>query len=138
MYPLLVSAISAIASNVIDRMAASAQSKVAAPAANFATVLEKSAAARTGSTTGGDSQVAALRQRLLDSPEVRTLLSSADPAKQPALSIAADGTLTARAADGRATTVLLSPESAAVARQLAALGNIAGQILPSATATISV
>lgn len=145
MYPLLVSAVSAIATNLIDKWAASGESKVAAPAENFVAVLEKSAAVRAGAPVGGDTQIAALRGRLLDSPEVRTLLASADPAKQPTLSIAADGTLTASTTDGRTTPVLLSPESAAAARELAALtaataatrNGAAGQILPATTAKIT-
>ena len=145
MYPLLISAVSSIASSLIEKLAASAQTKVAAPAENFAAVLEKSAAVRAGSPGSGDTQIAALRQRLLDSPEVRTLLASADPAKQPALSLSADGTLTARSADGRTTNILLSPESAATARELVALSNvnavphggIAGQILPPPATTIA-
>ena len=60
------------------------------------------------------------------------------------VSVAADGTLTARAADGRASNVVLSPESAAIARELAALsaasaspGTTAGQILPTFAVKIS-
>ena len=145
MYPLLISAASSIATSLIEKWADSRESKVAAPKENFAAVLEKSAAVRAGSPGSADTQIAALRQRLLDSPEIRTLLASADPAKQPALSLAADGTLTSRAADGRTTNVQLSPESAATARELAALsaaitiphGGNAGQILPATATTIA-
>ena len=143
MYPLLISAATSIASTLIDKFAAARESKaaakVAAPAESFATALDKSNA-----VTGG-TQIAALRQRLLDSPEVHTLLASADPAKQPALSLAADGTLSARTADGRTTAIALSPEAAATARSLASLTAAntvptvaaAGKILPPAAFPIS-
>ena len=142
MYPILISAASSIASTLIDKWAdaraAKAESKAVSSTENFATALGKSTAVTA------DTQIATLRQRLLDSPEVHTLLASADPAKQPALSLAADGTLSARMPDGRTTPVLLSPESAAAARELAALNAAhavapatpAGKILPPATFTI--
>ena len=119
MLPLLIPAVTSIASTLIDKWAdareAKAATQVAAPKENFATVLNKSAASAT------DTQIAALRQRLLDSPEIHTLLASADPAKQPALSIGADGTVSARTADGRTTAITLSAESSATARELAKL-----------------
>lgn len=119
MLPLLIPAVTSIASTLIDKWSAAHEAKaaaqVAAPTENFATVLNKSAASAT------DTQIATLRQRLLDSPEVHTLLASADPAKQPTLSIGADGTVSARTADGRTTAITLSPESTAAAREFAKL-----------------
>ncbi len=119
MYPLLISAATSLASTLIDKWAdareAKAAAQVTAPKENFAAVLNKSTASST------DSQIATLRQRLLDSPEVHTLMASADPAKQPALSIAADGTVSARTADGRTSAITLSPEGTAAAREIAKL-----------------
>ena len=118
MYPLLISAASSLASTLIDKWAAAREAKAPAPAApaeNFATVLNKSSA------SAADTQIATLRQRLLDSPEIHTMLASADPSKQPAISLAADGTLSARTPDGRTTAITLSPEGAAAARELASL-----------------
>ena len=119
MYPLLISAATSLASTLIDKWAeareAKAAAQVAAPKENFATVLKQSTASST------DTQIATLRQRLLDSPEIHTLLASADPAKQPTLSLGADGAVSARAADGRTTAITLSPEGAAAARELAKL-----------------
>jgi len=140
MYPLLISAGSSIATTLIDKWAAAKDSKVAATTENFAAVLNKSTA------TSAETQIASLRQKLLDSPEVHTLLAGADPAKQPVLSLSADGTLTARAVDGRTTNVLLSQETAATARELATVtaANAAskaatsGQILPTTAATIAI
>jgi len=116
MYPLLIAAVSSATSTLIDKITTPAPPKVAAPAENFAATLQKSAAANTPA-----AQIASLRQRLIESPEVATLLASADPAKQPALSLSPDGTLTARTLDGRTSVIPLSPDTAATARQLAAL-----------------
>jgi hypothetical protein len=136
MYPILISAASTIASNVIDSWLNSKAPKAAAPAENFAALLEKNAALPSTAAASTDAKITALRERLLDSPEVRTLLASADPAKQPTLTVGADGTVTARTSDGRTTIVTLSPESAAAARELAALtksaspqAGAAGQVL---------
>jgi hypothetical protein len=130
MYPLLISAASSVASTLIDKWAAAREAKAAAtaaPAVNFASVLEKSGVSAT------DVKIATLRQRLLDSPEVHTLLASADPSKQPAISLGADGTLSARTADGRTTAITLSSDSAAAARELATLR--AARTAPAATTT---
>ena len=143
MIPLLIPAAASLATTLIDKWSAAREAKsaaqVAAPKENFATVLNKSTASAT------DTQIAALRQRLLDSPEVHTLLASADPAKQPAISVGADGSLSARTPDGRTTAITLSPEGTAAARELARLtaekntptaasfATPAGKILPPAT-----
>lgn len=143
MYPLLISAATSLASTLIDKWTdvreAKAAAQATAPKENFAAVLSKSTA------SSADTQIATLRQRLLDSPEVHTLLASADPAKQPSLSIAADGTVSARTADGRTTALTLSPEGTAAAREIAkltaakntpaaaAMAAPAGKILPPVT-----
>ncbi len=121
MLPLLIPAATTLASTLIEKWAdvreakIAAQAQAAAPKQDFATVFNKS------TTSVTDTQIAALRQRVLDSPEVHTLLASADPAKQPALSLSADGTITARTPDGRTSTITLSPEGTATARELAKL-----------------
>ena len=149
MYPLLVSAATTIASNLIDKWAAAREAKAAAPTENFAAVLEKTSVTQTAAPGGTEARVATLQQKLLDSPEVHTLLASADPAKQPTLSIAADGTLSASTPDGRTKPIQLSPENAAAARELAAMNaatsfttgaqnGFAGQILPTTLSTIPV
>lgn len=142
MYPLLISAATSLATTLIDKWsearaakaettaattAATSTAKTSASTETFASSLSKSTAAST------DTQIAALRKRLLDSPEVRTLLASADPTKQPTLSLAADGTLTARAADGRTTTVTLSAETATAAKDLATL--TAAKVVSTAPST---
>ena len=140
MYPLLISAGSSLATTLIDKWAAAKESKPAASTANFAATLSKSTAAST------ETQITSLRQKLLDTPEVQTLLGSADPAKQPTLSLSADGTLTARSVDGRTTPVLLSQETAASARELATLtaastaakAAAGGQKLPAAATAITI
>lgn len=138
MYPLLVSAATTIASNLIDKWAAAREAKAAAPTESFAAVLEKSSVLQTAAPGGPEARVAALRQKLLDSPEVHTLLASADPMKQPTLSLGAGGTLSASTPDGRIMPIQLSPESAAAARELAATASttgtrngFAGQLLPT-------
>ena len=147
MYPLLVSAATTIATNLIDKWASAREAKAAAPTENFAAVLEKSSATQASAPASPEARVAALQQKLLDSPEVHTLLASADPAKQPTLSIAADGTLSARMPDGQTKPIQLSPETAAAARELAAMNaatasingtrnGIAGQNLPTLLTTI--
>ena len=150
MYPLLISAATSVATTLIDKWAearaartetkaATSTEKSSASTETFATTLGKS----TADTT--DTQIAALRKRVLDSPEVRTLLASADPTTQPTLSLAGDGTLTARSADGRTTTVALSPENATAAKDLATLtaakvvstGTSGGKNLPDPTFPIT-
>lgn len=121
MYPLLISAASTIAGKLIDNWSSASTAKAATTTADFAALLEKNAASTSSAASIRETQIAALRQKLLDSPEVSTLLASADPAKQPALTLNVDGSLNAQTADGRTTALLLSPESAATARDLAAL-----------------
>jgi hypothetical protein len=121
MYPLLISAATTIAGKVIDNWSAAKTAKAATTTENFAALLEKNSASTSSATAIRDSQIATLRQKLLDSPEVSTLLSTADPSKLPKLSLGSDGTLTAQSADGRTTTLQLSPDTAATARDLAAL-----------------
>jgi hypothetical protein len=125
MYPLLVSAATTLASHAIENWQNARTAKAAEAgdsAAKFAALLEKTSAARPSAASGRQTQIATLRQQLLNCPEVSTLLASADPSKPPALTLGADGTLSAQAADGRTTTVALSPENASIARNLAALG----------------
>jgi len=121
MYPLLISAATSIASNVIDTWSSAKAAKAASTKENFAALLEKNGASGTTAASIRDTQIATLRQKLLSSPEVSTLLASADPSKQPTLSLAADGTLTAQTSDGRTASLQLSPDTAATARDLAAL-----------------
>lgn len=126
MYPLLISAASTIASKVIDNWNTSKASKAATTTENFAAMLEKNAG--TGATAASklEAQISTLKEKLLNSPEVATLLASADPTKQPTLTLGSNGTLTAQTSDGRSTSILLSAETAATARDLAALTTSAG------------
>lgn len=121
MYPLLISAASTIVGKVIDNWSSAKAAKAPTGTENFAALMEKSAASGPSAASVRETQIAALRQNLLNSPEVSTLLSTADPSKQPTLNLGTDGTLTAQAADGRTTPLLLSPGSAAIARELAKL-----------------
>jgi len=121
MYPLLISAASTIASKLIDNWNTAKESKAATSTENFAALLEKNAASASTAASARETQIAALRQKLLDSPEVSTLIATADPSKQPTLTLGTDGTLTAQASDRRTTTLHLSPGTAATARELATL-----------------
>lgn len=125
MYPLLISAATTVASHVIENWQNARTAKAAEAgdsSAKFAALLEKTSASGSTAASGRQTQIAALREKLLSSPEVSTLLASADPSRPPTLTIGADGTLNAQAAGGRTTAVALSPENAAIARNLAALG----------------
>ena len=118
MYPLLVNAIAATASNLIDRWAHSRASKATAPAVPFQQMLLDAA------TTPRNPMAAAierLRNELLASPEVRTALDSGDPNRPVSLQLSADGTVSSQAPGQNPRALSLSPETAAAARSLAAL-----------------
>jgi hypothetical protein len=90
MYPLLISAASTIASKLIDNWSTAKESKAATSTENFAALLEKNAASASTAASARETQIAALRQKLLDSPEVSTLIATADPSKQPTLTLGTD------------------------------------------------
>ena len=117
MYPLLVNAVAATASTLIDRWAQSRAPKAAMPAVPFQQMLDGVASARQSTATMIDR----FRGELLLSPEVRTALDSSDPSHPVALQLLADGTVTAQSPGYAAKALALSPDTATVARKLAAM-----------------
>lgn len=113
MYPLLVTAIASTASSLLERWSAAAAAHKPAPsAAGFREVLDKVAAP-------SQAAPASLRARLLDAPEIRSILDAADPAKPVAIQVAQDGTVFAHEPGRDPRAIAVSPETAEVARQLA-------------------
>ncbi len=113
MYPLLVTAIASTASNLLERWSAAAASHKPAPsAAEFHEVLDKVAASSPSAT-------ASLRARLLDAPEIHSILDAADPAKPVAIQVAQDGTVIAHEPGRDPRAIAVSPETAELARKLA-------------------
>ena len=117
MYPLLVNAVAATASNLIDRWAQSRAMRETKPALSFQQVLNGAASAKNSPT----ATIERLRADLLSSPEVRTAVDSGDPTRPVALQLSADGTVSAQSPGQNARALSLSPETATLARSLAAL-----------------
>ena len=117
MYPLLVNAIAATASTLIDRWAQSRAPKTAAPAVPFQQMLDGASSTQRSDRT----MIERLRSELLSSPEIRTALDSSDPAHPLTLQLSPDGTVSAQAPGQAAKAIALAPETAALARSLATL-----------------
>ena len=117
MYPLLVNAIAATASNLIDRWAQSRGPKTAAPSVPFQQMLDGAASTKQSAT----ATIERLRSELLSSPELRTALDSADPAHPVTIQLSPDGTLSAQTPGNSPQLLTVSPEIAATARTLASL-----------------
>ena len=117
MYPLLVTAVAATASNLIDRWAQSRSLKEATPSVSFEQVLNRMSSAKNSPA----AMIERLRNELLSSPEIRTAVDSGDPTHPPTLQLSADGTVSAQSPGQNAHTLSLSPETATLARSLAAL-----------------
>ena len=117
MYPLLVSAAAATATNLIDRWAQSRSAREAKPSVSFEQVLGGTASAKNSAA----ATIERLRNELLSSPEIRTAVDSSDPTRPATLRLAVDGTVSSQAPGQNARPVSLSPETATLARSLAAL-----------------
>ena len=136
MHPLLISAVASTAGNFLERWSHGGGGT--APAANgprFENVLDGAAAAKKPAPTPAENLrtlTARLRQQLLDAPEVRAVLDSSDPSKPPTLEISPDGKVLTAAAGRDPKPILLSPETAEIARNLAALTQARGTISSSA------
>ena len=117
MYPLLVNAVAATATNLIDRWAQSHAAKEAKPAVAFQQMLDGAASAKPSAA----AMIESLRSALLASPEIRTVLGSCDPAHLPTLQLSPDGTVSAQTPGQPAKVIAVSPETAALARSLATM-----------------
>ncbi len=116
MYPLLVNAIAATAGNLIDRWAQSSARKTTERSVAFQQVLDSAATPRQTAAAAIDK----LRSALLASPEIRTAVDSSDPANPMSLQLSPDGTVSAQAPGQSLRPIFLSPETAMLARSLAA------------------
>ncbi len=115
MYPLLVNAVAATASTLIDRWAQSRAQKTAAPTVPFQQVLDGASSVKQSAATA----IERLRSELLSAPELRTALDAADPAHPVSIQLSPDGTLTAQTPGHSPQLLSVSPETAAAARTLA-------------------
>lgn len=131
MHPLLVSAVANAAGNFLDRWS---RGPGPAPVANdpgFENALDRaSGVAKPAAPPEANALTLAarLRQQLLDSPEVRALLDSSDPSKPPMIEVSPDGKVLAAAPGRDPKALLLSPETAELARHLAALQQASASI----------
>ena len=116
MYPLLVNAIAATAGNLIDRWAQSSARKTTERSVAFQQVLDSAATPRQTAAAA----IEQLRSALLASPEIRTAVDSGDPANPVGLQLSPDGTVSAQARGQYLRPISLSPETAMLARSLAA------------------
>jgi len=129
MYPLLISGITSVASNLLDRFTRPTTSPTPPDAAKFQALLDqvlKTAKNSTSPTPANSTQslldhCSALRDQLLNAPEVRATLDSADPSKPLSLSLSPDGRLLAQSPGGEVKSLPLSPENTAKAQELARL-----------------
>ena len=117
MYPLLVSAIAATAGNLIERWSQSSAPKATAPSVPFHQMLDGAGAARRSLAAA----IEKLRNALLSSPEIRTAVDSSDPAHPISLTVSPEGTVSAQTAGQYPRAISLSPETAMLARSLAAV-----------------
>jgi hypothetical protein len=141
MYPLLVSAIASTAGNLLERWSAGAERKAEVRSAEFRALMDKIAGSSkpNGASAASERQdrLESLQSRLLDAPEVRSILDSADPSKPVTIRIAQDGTVLAQAPGREPQAIQVSPETAAVARELASLMPPAGTLSSSASLNFS-
>ena len=129
MYPLLISGIASVASNLLDRATRPTPSPTSADTAKFQALLDQvlktaknsSSSTQANSTQSLLDQCSALRDQLLNAPEVRATLDSADPSKPLSLSLSSDGRLLAQSPGGEVKSLPLSPENTAKAQELARL-----------------
>lgn len=129
MYPLLVSGIASVASNLVDTWSRASERKAQTELVKFQEVLDRVVGPAKGAASGAAAQtvnpiearIAKLRAQLLDAPEVRTMLDAGDPSKPATLQLGADGKLVAQTPGGQPKALLLSAENEALAQELARL-----------------
>ena len=129
MYPLLVSGIASVASDLLDTWSRASERKAETERVKFQDVLDRvvgpAKAAGSGAVAKAvnpiEARIAELRARLLDAPEVRTMLDAGDPSKPLTLQLGSDGKLVAQAAGGQPRALLLSAENEALAQELSRL-----------------
>jgi hypothetical protein len=131
MHPLLVSAAANAAGNFLDRWSRGPGPAPVANGPGFEKALDRaSGVAKPAATpeTNALTLAARLRQQLLDSPEVRSILDSSDPSKPPTIEVAPDGKVLAASPGRDPKALLLSPETAELARSITALQNAPASI----------
>lgn len=125
MYPLLVSSIASVASNLLDTWSRASERKAETERVKFQDVLDRvvgpAKAAGPGALNPIEARIAELRARLLDAPEVRATLDAGEPSKPLTLQLGPDGKLVAQASGGQPRVLNLSPENEALARELSRL-----------------
>lgn len=125
MYPLLVSSIASVASNLLDTWSRASERKAETERVKFQDVLDRvvgpAKAAGSNAINPIGARIAELRARLLDAPEVRAMLDAGEPSKPLTLELGPDGKLVAQAAGGHPRVLNLSPENEALARELSHL-----------------
>lgn len=129
MYPLLVSGIASVATNLIDNWSRASERKAETERVKFQEVLDR--VAGPAKTAGGsgvtfavnplEARIKELRAALLDSPEVRGLVETGDPTKPATLQLGADGQLVAQTPNGWPRPLTLSGEARMQAQELAQL-----------------
>jgi hypothetical protein len=129
MYPLLVSGIASVATNLIDNWSRASERKAETEFVKFQEVLDRvvGPAKKAGASGVGkavnplEARIAELRAALLDSPEVRGLVETGDPTKPAALQLGADGQLVVQTPNGWPRTLALSGDAKSHAQELVQL-----------------
>lgn len=129
MYPLLVSGITSVASNLLATWNRASERKAETERINFQEVLDR--VAGPAKTVGEGlvtktvnplaARIAELQAALLDSPEVRALLETSDPTRPATLQLGPEGQLAAQTPGGWPRPLQVSAEMQAQAQELARL-----------------
>lgn len=136
MHPLIVSAVTSTAGSFLDRWARGSGTTPAAktPAPEFDAMLEArqaTDASRPAEKSPADlrqERTLELRRQLFDAPELQAVLNTADPTKPGTLSLASDGRVMETRPGYGAKPLLLSPDTAEIARELASLSAAPGAL----------
>ena len=129
MYPLLVSGIASVATNLIDNWSRASERKAETELVKFQEVLDRVVGpAKSARPSGGvmarnplAARIEELRAALLESPEVRGMIETGDPGRPATLTLGADGQLVAQTTNGWPRTLALTGEAKLHAQELAQL-----------------
>lgn len=129
MYPLLVSGIASVATNLIDNWSRASERKAETERVKFQEVLDRVVGpAKTAGASGAtkavnpiEARIAELRAALLDAPEVRGLVETGDPTQPATLQLGEDGQLVVQTPNGWPRTLSLSGDAKMQAQELAQL-----------------
>ena len=126
MYPLLLSGVTSVATNLIDSYNRAADRKMISEKVKFDEIMNRASgiaqnAAAASVPTAIADPTAGVRGQVLNSPEVKSAIDAADPSKPLQINVSADGRVTLQSGDGAPRTIALSPATSQAARELGAM-----------------